>query len=244
MIECAYCKTLCPSLLFAREMAPFPDGPLRKPSSEQRIERARAEAEKPENKGKKWYQGLDLPGTLDLKEFEFKDEKLGVAFEDEEVVSCLDCVHELIADGAVAPASPVQLPVPRLRAHVKRVAGTREAHVSGTRPRVLQTVYEAAVAVLARAGAISAALARFARPIALAPRAETAPPQVGQREGASQVVGHAPPCVRGRSAAEGQPDNSSARRRSLAPTSCLSTCARSTRSVSCAREWATGMSSG
>ncbi len=87
MIECAYCKTLCPSLLFSREQAQFPDGPLRKPSSEQKIERAQAEAEKPENKGKKWYQGLILPGTLDLKEFEFKDEKLGVVFEDEEVVS-------------------------------------------------------------------------------------------------------------------------------------------------------------
>lgn len=87
MIECAYCKTLCPSLLFSREQAAFPEGPLRKPSTEARIERAQAEAEKPENKGKKWYQGLVLPGTLDLKEFEFKDEKLGVAFEDEEVVS-------------------------------------------------------------------------------------------------------------------------------------------------------------
>ncbi|BEI87477.1 uncharacterized protein CcaverHIS019_0101950 [Cutaneotrichosporon cavernicola] len=86
MIECAYCKTLCPSLLFAREQAAFPVGPLRKPSSEQRMERAQAEAEKPENKGKKWYQGLVLPGTLDLKEFEFKDEKLGVVFEDEEVM--------------------------------------------------------------------------------------------------------------------------------------------------------------
>jgi hypothetical protein len=147
MIECAYCKTLCPSLLFAREQAQFPDGPLRKPSSEQKIERAQAEAEKPENKGKKWYQGLILPGTLDLKEFEFKDEKLGVVFEDEEVVSCLGG-FQLTADGAVALAPPVQLPVPRLCAHVERVAGPREAHVSGARPRVLQTVYEAVVAVL------------------------------------------------------------------------------------------------
>lgn len=88
MLECAYCKTLCPSLLFSRSSeVQFPDGPFRRPSSQQAIERAQAEADKPEKKGKKWYQGLILPGTLDLKDFPYSDEKLGVVFEDEEVVS-------------------------------------------------------------------------------------------------------------------------------------------------------------
>lgn len=88
MIECAYCKTLCPSVLFSRSAETnFPDGPFRPPSSERAIEKAQADADKPENKGKKWYQGLVLPGTLDLKEFPYCDEKLGVVFEDEEVVS-------------------------------------------------------------------------------------------------------------------------------------------------------------
>lgn len=79
---------MCPSLLFSKSPeTEFPDGPFRKPTAPATIERAQAEATKPENKGKKWYSGLVLPGTLDLKQFPYSDEKLGVAFEDEEVVS-------------------------------------------------------------------------------------------------------------------------------------------------------------
>lgn len=88
VLECAYCKQMCPSLLFSKSPeTEFPDGPFRKPTAPATIERAQAEATKPENKGKKWYSGLVLPGTLDLKQFPYSDEKLGVAFEDEEVVS-------------------------------------------------------------------------------------------------------------------------------------------------------------
>ena len=38
-------------------------------------------------KGKVWYEGMVLPGTLDLGAFQFTDDKLGVVFEDEDLVS-------------------------------------------------------------------------------------------------------------------------------------------------------------
>ena len=38
-------------------------------------------------KGHKWYEGLILPGKLDVTKFEFGDAKLGVVFEDEDMVS-------------------------------------------------------------------------------------------------------------------------------------------------------------
>ncbi|KAL1405818.1 hypothetical protein Q8F55_007496 [Vanrija albida] len=90
-IECTFCKTLLPSLQFSQSPdATLPDGPWRKPSSDAALEKAQADAEKPENKGKKWYQGLVLPGTLDVKDFPYADEKLGVVFEDEEMMEqCL-----------------------------------------------------------------------------------------------------------------------------------------------------------
>jgi hypothetical protein len=51
-----------------------------------RIAAAQAGTEKLE-KGKHWYDGLVLPGTLDLEQFLFTDKKLSVVFDDEELVS-------------------------------------------------------------------------------------------------------------------------------------------------------------
>lgn len=84
--ECTFCKTVTPSLLFSRSPTePFPSEHHLTPSSADRIAAAQAGAEKLE-KGKKWYEGLVLPGTLDLAHFHLSDSKLGVVFEDEELV--------------------------------------------------------------------------------------------------------------------------------------------------------------
>ncbi|KAL7422362.1 hypothetical protein Q5752_003008 [Cryptotrichosporon argae] len=85
--ECTYCKTICPSVLFSHSpTTPFPASPRVPESSARAIERAQADADKPENKGKVWWKGLTLPGALDLKAFPYTDEKMGVVFEDEDMM--------------------------------------------------------------------------------------------------------------------------------------------------------------
>jgi transcription elongation factor Elf1 len=85
--ECTFCKTITPSLLFSRSSdADFPSDHHVQPSPSNIVAAARAGAEKLE-KGKKWYDGLTLPGTLDLDRFDYVDRKLSVVFEDEDLVS-------------------------------------------------------------------------------------------------------------------------------------------------------------
>jgi hypothetical protein len=85
--ECTYCKTPLPSLLFSRSPStPFPSDHHIQPSPANKIAAAQANEDKVE-KGHKWYEGLTLPGKLDVRKFEFGDEKLGVVFEDEDMVS-------------------------------------------------------------------------------------------------------------------------------------------------------------
>lgn len=84
--ECTFCKTITPSLYFSRSPSvTFPTEHHLPPSPANRIAAAQAGADKLE-KGKVWYEGLTLPGTLDVERFEFSDKKLGVVFEDEELV--------------------------------------------------------------------------------------------------------------------------------------------------------------
>lgn len=87
--ECTFCKTVTPSLLFSRSPeCVFPAEHHVQPSPPNKISAAQNSAEKLE-KGRVWYDGLTLPGTLNLEEFEFSDDKLGVVFEDEELVGIL-----------------------------------------------------------------------------------------------------------------------------------------------------------
>jgi hypothetical protein len=92
--ECTFCKTPTPSLLFSRSPAtPFPaEHHVLPPAPPDVIAAAQANADKLP-KGKRWDEGLILPGTLELSRFDFADEKLGVAFEDEAMVR--DCFHFL-----------------------------------------------------------------------------------------------------------------------------------------------------
>ncbi|KAK1927275.1 putative cytoplasm protein [Papiliotrema laurentii] len=84
--ECTFCKTITPSLYFSRSPSvTFPTEHHLPPSPANRIAAAQAGADKLE-KGKVWYEGLTLPGTLDVERFEFSDKKLGVVFEDEELI--------------------------------------------------------------------------------------------------------------------------------------------------------------
>lgn len=84
--ECTFCKTVTPSLLFSRNSnATFPTEHHLDTSPADRITAAQ-NVEKVE-KGKTWYDGLVLPGTLDLSQFKFTDSKLGVVFEDQDLVS-------------------------------------------------------------------------------------------------------------------------------------------------------------
>jgi len=90
--DCTFCKTYLPSLFFSHS----PDSTLPSehhlPSSlPNEIASAQAGAEK----GKDWTTGLTLPGTLDLTAFEFVDDKLGVVFENEEIVSVCLCISFL-----------------------------------------------------------------------------------------------------------------------------------------------------
>lgn len=88
--SCTFCKTSLPSLLFSRSpTTPFPSEHHIPPSPPNRIAAALANADKLE-KGERWDKGLILPGTLDVEAFGFGDEKLGVMFEDEDMVSLLN----------------------------------------------------------------------------------------------------------------------------------------------------------
>ena len=85
--SCTFCKTSLPSLLFSRSAtATLPTNHHVTPSPPSQITAALANADKLE-KGEKWDKGLILPGTLDLDAFPLSDEKLGVVFEDEDMVS-------------------------------------------------------------------------------------------------------------------------------------------------------------
>jgi hypothetical protein len=78
-----------PSLLFSRSSeSTFPTEHQIKPSPPNKIAIAIANQEKMEKeKGPKWDAGLIFPGMLDVEKFDFNDVKLGVVFEDEEMVS-------------------------------------------------------------------------------------------------------------------------------------------------------------
>ena len=87
--ECTICKTITPSLFFSRSPeVTFPTDHHLPSSPASRIAAAQAGSEKLE-KGKNWFDGLVLPGTLDLDGFLFTDKKLSVVFDDEELVSCI-----------------------------------------------------------------------------------------------------------------------------------------------------------
>ncbi|ORX38336.1 hypothetical protein BD324DRAFT_578052 [Kockovaella imperatae] len=102
--ECTYCKTVTPSLLFSRtSTAPFPAEHHVQPSPAARIQAAMDGADKLP-KGQQWFKGLTLPGTLDVEAFEHHDVKLGVVFEDEDMMEATllllrfncpapDCAH-------------------------------------------------------------------------------------------------------------------------------------------------------
>lgn len=86
MRDCTFCKTRLPSLLFCRSPTiPFPPEHHVTPSPSEVIAVAHA-AEDKLPKGERWDRGLTLPGTLDLSKFPYTDEKLGVVFEDEDMV--------------------------------------------------------------------------------------------------------------------------------------------------------------
>lgn len=131
-IECTFCKTLLPSLQFSRSPeATLPNGPWKKASSDAALEKAEADAQKPENKGKRWYQGLVLPGTLDVTDFPFADEKLSVVFEDDEMVSDGSARWWMTnnkSDGRVHAPSSLQLPLHQLFTHVQWLGSVGEAH--------------------------------------------------------------------------------------------------------------------
>lgn len=94
--ECTFCKTVTPSLLFSSSPnASFPTEHHVRPSPPKDIAAAQAGADKLE-KGKVWYEGLTLPGTLDLNQFKYVDKKLGVVFEDEELVRYLSKREHLL----------------------------------------------------------------------------------------------------------------------------------------------------
>ncbi|WVQ72092.1 hypothetical protein IAR50_001637 [Cryptococcus sp. DSM 104548] len=81
--HCTFCKTHLPSVYFSRlPTAGFPEENHLVPSPAAKIAKAKAEAKKDE----KWEKGLILPGTLDLGAFPYVDEKLGVVFEDEDMM--------------------------------------------------------------------------------------------------------------------------------------------------------------
>ena len=85
--SCTFCKTSIPSLLFSRSPStPFPADHHIQPTPPNRIAAALANTDKLE-KGERWDKGLTMPGTLELALFPFSDEKLGVVFEDEDMVS-------------------------------------------------------------------------------------------------------------------------------------------------------------
>lgn len=87
--ECTFCKTPTPSVLFSRTPnTPFPTEHHITPSPPAVIAAAQAGADKLE-KGQRWDRGLTLPGKLDMTAFPHTDEKLGVVFEDEDMVSWL-----------------------------------------------------------------------------------------------------------------------------------------------------------
>ena len=81
--DCTFCKTPLPTVLFSRSPdTPFPSENHLEPSPPNAIAKAQEEAKK----GERWDKGLTLPGTLDLGAFPYVDEKLGVVFEDEDMV--------------------------------------------------------------------------------------------------------------------------------------------------------------
>nr|ODN94469.1 cytoplasmic protein [Cryptococcus depauperatus CBS 7855] len=81
--DCTFCKTPNPSVFFSRSPdTTFPTEHHVKPSHPDLIARAQAATKKDE----RWDKGLILPGTLDLTAFPYTDEKLGVVFEDEDVM--------------------------------------------------------------------------------------------------------------------------------------------------------------
>lgn len=70
-------------MLFSRSPdTPFPSENHLEPSPPNAIAKAQEEAKK----GERWDKGLTRPGTLDLGAFPYVDEKLGVVFEDEDMV--------------------------------------------------------------------------------------------------------------------------------------------------------------
>lgn len=84
--ECTFCKTPTPSILFTRSPdTPFPEDHHKRASPPNVIAAALENAEKLP-KGERWDRGLTLPGTLEMGAFPYVDEKLGVVFEDEEMV--------------------------------------------------------------------------------------------------------------------------------------------------------------
>ena len=95
--SCTFCKTSLPSLLFSRDPTTrFPTEHRLTPSPANRIAAALANADKLE-KGEKWDKGLVLPGTLDLEAFRHSDDKLGVVFEDEDMVSNISFPHSIVS---------------------------------------------------------------------------------------------------------------------------------------------------
>ncbi|ODN83658.1 hypothetical protein L202_01755 [Cryptococcus amylolentus CBS 6039] len=81
--HCTFCKTDLPTVYFSRlPTAVFPEENHLTPSPAAKIAKAKAEAKKDE----KWQKGLILPGTLDLGAFPYVDDKLGVVFEDEDMM--------------------------------------------------------------------------------------------------------------------------------------------------------------
>lgn len=81
--DCTFCKTPLPTVLFSRSPdTPFPNESHLESSPADVISKAQEGAKK----GERWDKGLTLPGTLDLGAFPYVDEKLGVMFEDEDMV--------------------------------------------------------------------------------------------------------------------------------------------------------------
>ncbi|OXG14726.1 cytoplasmic protein [Cryptococcus neoformans Tu401-1] len=84
--DCTFCKTPLPTVLFSRSPdTPFPSENHLEPSPPNAIAKAQEEAKK----GERWDKGLTLPGTLDLGAFPYVDEKLGVVFEDEDMMESI-----------------------------------------------------------------------------------------------------------------------------------------------------------
>jgi len=164
--ECTICKTVTPSLFFSRSSEvtfPTEHHVLSSPAS--RIAAAQAGADKIE-KGKHWYDGLVLPGTLDLDGFLFTDKKLSVVFDDEELVSNFRNKHAwlLMLDGTNPLASAIQLPIAGLRPHGDRLESAGKTYAVSARESHLPSLPISTVAVRTRTDFVSATFATVTRP--------------------------------------------------------------------------------